>query len=241
MKTTKRISSFDLEEGALVSGSYVVEQRLGEGWEGEVYRVRERHTGIQRALKLFFPQRNRRNATLRRYAKQLEKLRRCELVIQYHHTDTLEIDGQSVACLVSELVQGPLLGDYLESLPNKRLPPFEALHLLYALAKGMEEIHLAREYHGDLHDRNVFVTREGIFFHPKVFDFYHRGKAKREHMQDDVVDMVRLLYDAVGGARTYRGQPDYIKSICCGLRNDLVRRRFPTVTHLRHFIETFPW
>lgn len=237
----KRISRFDLEEGTILAGTYVVEQRLGRGWEGEVYRVRERHTGIRRAVKLFFPQRNLRNVTLRRYAKKLEKLRRCEIVIKYHHTETVDYDGQSVACLVSELVEGPILSDYVASVAKQRLPPFEAVTLLHALAKGIEEIHLAREYHGDLHDQNVFIEREGIFFRPKVFDFFHRGKTKRSHMQDDVVDLARLLYDAVGGARAYRNQPHYIKDICCGLRNDLVRRRFPTVSHLRRYLESFPW
>ena len=237
---SKRIQRFDLEEGTRLD-KYVVEQALGRGWEGEVYRVRERQTGIRRAIKLFFPQRNVKNVTLRRYAKKLEKLRRCELVIQYHHTDSLEYEGQQVSCLVSELVEGPILADFLKGQPGQRLPPFEALHLLHALARGMEEIHLAREYHGDLHDGNVFIERQGIFFRPKVFDFFHRGKTKKSHMQDDVVDLARLLYDAVGGAAAYRRQPEYIKAICCGLRSDLVRRRFPTASHLRRYLESFPW
>src|SRR5690606_11756316 len=159
--------------------------------------------------------------TLRRYAKKLEKLRRCDLVVKYYHTETIDYDGHPVSCLVSELVEGPLLGDYLKQQPGRRLQTFAALHLLYALARGMEEIHLAREYHGDLHDLNVVVRREGIFFRPKVFDFFHRGKTTRDRQEDDVVDLVRILYDAVGGARLYRDQPAYIKTICCGLRNDL--------------------
>lgn len=235
------INRFGLEEGHLIAKTYRVEQLLGTGWEGEVYRVRERHTGIRRAVKLFFPNRNKNNVTLRRYAKKLEKLRRCDLVIQYHHTETIIFADQRVSCLVSELVEGPLLGDYVKSLPGRRMEPFEALTLVHALAKGMEEIHLAREYHGDLHDQNVFVEREGIFFRPKLFDFYHRGPTNRAAQQDDVTDVVRILYDATGGATAYRSQPDYIKAICRGLRNDLVRKRFPTASHLRRHLESFSW
>jgi hypothetical protein len=37
----------------VLAGKYVVEGLLGSGWEGEVYRVTERSTGIKRAMKLF--------------------------------------------------------------------------------------------------------------------------------------------------------------------------------------------
>ena len=47
---------------------------LGAGWEGEVYLVRERGTGIERTVKIFFPRRNPRDRTLRFYARKLHKL-----------------------------------------------------------------------------------------------------------------------------------------------------------------------
>jgi serine/threonine protein kinase len=238
---SRRITHFALEEGSLLAGKLVVEEMLGHGWEGEVYQVRERHTGIRRAAKLFFPQRNPRNVTVRRYAKKLNKLRRCELVIQYHHTEVIEHEDQEVTCLVSELVEGQLLCDVVKAYRSGRMPPFEALHLTYALARGLEEIHLAKEYHGDLHDKNVLVRRQGIFFRPRLVDFYNHGAVKRRHQQNDVVDLVRLLFDAVGGAARYHLQPEAIKAICCGRRNDLVRRRFPTASHLRRYLESFSW
>lgn len=237
----KRISQFHFNEGRVIADKYVVEERLGGGWEGEVYRVRERHTGIQRALKLFFPHRNPRNRTLRRHAKKLDKLRRCEFVIQYHSTETVPFEGHDVACLVSELVEGHLLSDFVANQPARRLSPFEGLHLTYALARGLEEIHLAKEYHGDIHDGNVMVTREGVFFRPRLVDFFNRGPLSRQRLQDDVVDIVRLLYDMVGGAKHYRSQPAPVKAICRGLRNDLVRRAFPTASHLRRHLESFSW
>ena len=56
---------------------------LGSGWEGEVYLVRELVTGIERAAKLFFPNRNPNNRVATAYAKKLYKLRACEALIQY--------------------------------------------------------------------------------------------------------------------------------------------------------------
>ncbi len=81
----KKIESFDLHAGRVIGGKYVVDGRLGGGWEGEVYKVLERKTGAWRAAKLFFPQRNLGDRAVTFYAKKLERLRKCPIVIQYHH------------------------------------------------------------------------------------------------------------------------------------------------------------
>lgn len=52
------IKSFALASGEILAGKYEVRMRLGRGWEGEVYQIRELATGIDRAAKLFFPRRN---------------------------------------------------------------------------------------------------------------------------------------------------------------------------------------
>jgi hypothetical protein len=121
------------------------------------------------------------------------------------------------------------------------MTPFEALHLVHALSEGVEEIHLRGEYHGDLHDENVLVRRKGVFFDLKVVDFYHWGRPTAAHLREDVIDIVRLLYDAVGGRRHYASQPPEIKGICKGLRRDLIGRAFPTASHLREYLESFSW
>ena len=235
------IESFSLQPGRRIGGKYIVDVKLGSGWEGEVYKVVETRTGIHRAAKLFYPKRNVADRAVRFYAKKLERLRRCPIVIQYHHSESLQYRGVPITCLISDFVEGELLSDFVARQPGKRLRPFEALHLTYALARGVEEIHKVREYHGDLHDSNVLVKRQGIFFDVKIVDFFHWGPPTAAHLRDDVADLVRLLYDAVGGARWYASQPPEIKSVCRGLRRDLIRRVFPTARHLREHLETFTW
>jgi hypothetical protein len=61
-----RSFAFDLEPGQKLGTSYRVEEFLGAGWEGEVYRVVEVPTGISRAAKLFYPRRNPFNRTVKR-------------------------------------------------------------------------------------------------------------------------------------------------------------------------------
>jgi serine/threonine protein kinase len=175
------------------------------------------------------------------YAKKLERLRKCSIVIQYHHSEAIRYRGVPITCLISEYVEGELLSNFVTRQPGKRLHPFEALHLTYALVRGLEAIHAVREYHGDLHDTNVLVSRVGILFDVRVVDFYHWGAPTAAHRFDDVADLIRLLYDAVGGRGRYASQPPVIKNICRGLRKDLIRRSFPTARHLREHLESFSW
>jgi hypothetical protein len=236
-----RIDSFAFQPGRVIAGKYVVEGLLGRGWEGEVYRVVESKTGIPRAAKLFYPHRNAHDRRVRLYARKLDRLRRCPIVIQYHHSETIRFRRRPVTCLISELVEGELLARFLARQPRKRLAAFEALHLTHAMACGLEQIHRRRDYHGDVHDKNILIQRRGINFDVKLLDFYHWGPSSAANIAEDVNQLVRILYDAVGGRRHYASQPSQIKRVCCGLKRSLVRRKFPTAAHLRVYLETFDW
>lgn len=240
-KTPRRIDAFNLREGRALAGKYRIEGLLGTGWEGEVYKVVETKTGIPRAAKIFFPQRNARDRAVTFYAKKLDRLRKCPIVIQYHHSESIRYRGLVLTCLISEFVEGELLCDFVRRQRGRRMQPFEALHLLHALAVGLEQIHAVKEYHGDLHDGNVLVKRIGIGFEVKLVDFFHLGASSTSRLRDDVIDLIRLLYDAVGGKAHYDKQPPEIKAICCGLRHGLILKKFPTVRDLRQYLESFAW
>lgn len=236
-----RIDSFDLHHGRVLAGKYVVERKLGGGLEGEAYEVTERRTGVRRAAKLFFPQENVRDKAVQFHAKKLDRLTPCSVVVQYHHIETITFKRQPVTCLISQFVEGQLLEDLVASQPGKRMTPFEAMHLLYALAMGVEEIHDLKEYHGDLHDNNILVVRRGVNFDVKIVDLYDRGRASSQQIQADVFDLVRILYDALGGRKRYASQPPEIRAICRGLRKDLISQSFRDAGDLRAYLETFSW
>ena len=236
-----RIQHFELAPGRVIGGKYVVEGRLGGGGEGEVYKVVERRTGASRAAKLFFPQRNRGDRALRYYAQKLERLRGCPLIITYHHSETHRWRGHQISVLISEFVEGELLEQFIRKQRGRRLPVFEALHLLHGLAGGVERIHELREYHGDLHSENVLVQRRGIGFDLKLVDLFDQGKATRFNIREDVVDLVRMFRDCLGGAKAYAKLPPEAKGIIRGMRRDLLAKSFPTAGHLRRHLETFSW
>lgn len=227
--------------GRVIARRYEVVSLLGAGWEGEVYKVRERGSGIERAAKLFFPQRNPKNRTARRYANKLHKLRDCPIVIQYLMEEFLTVKGVEVTALISEFVEGQMLSEFLRRQRGARLNPFQAAHLLHSLTIGLESIHRQREYHGDLHAENIIVRRYGLKFELKVLDFIHHSAPKRENIQDDICDLVKIFYDSLGGQRFYAKQPPEVKEICCGLRRSLILKKFPRVSQLRSHLETMEW
>ena len=232
---------FRLRRGRVIGGKYVVEEPLGMGWEGEVYRVTERTTGATRAIKLFHPQRNPRDRRIKRYARKLEKLRDCPILTQYHHTEQVRVGKERLTCLVSEFVRGQMLPDYVKGHPGQRLEPFRALHLIHTLASGLAQIHAQGEYHGDLHAENILVRPRGIFFDVKVLDLYDWSGQASEARRDDVVDLVRILFDITGGRARYASQPQEVKEIVRGLRRGLILERFSSMNRLRIWLESFAW
>lgn len=236
-----RLNTFDFRPGRVLAGKFEVISRIGAGWEGEVYRVRERATGIERAAKFFFPQRNPGDRILRFYAKKLHKLRHCPLLIQYHTRETIYFGDVAVSFLVSEFVEGELLSEFVRRHPGRRLHTFEALHVLHALAVGMQPVHLLKDYHGDLHTDNIIIKRFGIGYDIKLVDLFNAGTPSAARIHNDVVELVRIFYDMLGGRKHYANQPRVAKDICNGLRKNLILRKFRNAGRLRGYIENLGW
>jgi len=237
----KRIDSFNLATGRILARKYEIIALLGAGWEGEVYLIRELTTGIERTAKLFFPQRNLKDKSAKFYAKKLHDLRHCPITIQYSSQEVITIKGEQVTLLISEYVEGELLSQFITRQPGKRLQSFQAIHLLYALTRGMECIHSMGEYHGDLHSDNIIVQRYGLKFNLKLVDLFHLGAPRKEYIHTDTVDMIHILYEALGGQKHYAKQPGEIKAIINGLKRSLILKKFRNATQLRQNLETMQW
>lgn len=235
------ITTFGFETGDIIAKKYEIISYIGGGWEGEVFRIRELKTQIEKAAKIFYPKRNIRNRATTRYAKKLHKLRSCPILIQYHTIETIEYKGVKVIAFISEFVEGELLTNYLKRFRGKVLPVYQGIHLLHALTVGLESIHQLGEYHGDLHMDNVIVQRLGLRFDLKLLDLFHQGKASKDNFQNDILDIIRIFYDAIGGQKRYSSHPKFVRSICCGLKRTLILKKFKTASQLRMHLESNDW
>src|SRR3954463_8415279 len=163
-RPSKKPKRFDFPTGKSVAGKYMIERPLGSGWEGGVYSIVERVTGSRRAAKFYYPHRDPLGKAAISYARKLDALRHCPILMQYHHQEQAYVRQKKVTVVISELVEGQKLSTFLKSQPTERLSTFEALHVLYGLAKGIAPIPARGEYHGDIHDDNIMIRRQGIGF-----------------------------------------------------------------------------
>lgn len=230
-----------LAPGRRLGSRYRVESLIGQGSEGAVYSVIDNATGIRRAAKLFRPHADRRGRLSTRHVQKLNRLRYCGIVLQYLHSETVRIKGDTLTALVSELCEGVPLQQFIECQPSKRMNTFMALNLFQSLVEGIEEVHLAGEYHADVHTENIMVQPRGVGFELKLIDFYEWGKTTRPKQQQDILDAVRVLYDMLGGRRVYARLPDEVKHICAGLQTKHILKRFPTMAALNGYLTTFEW
>ena len=234
-------SYFNLQPGRVIAKKYEVVSLLGTGWEGEVYKILELDTNIERAAKIFYSERNHKERAVKFYARQLHKLRNCPILIQYHTKEMFTFNKVLTTMLISEFVEGVLLSEFIQQLPGKRMSAFEGLHLLYALTRGVEQIHGLNEYHGDLHSGNVIINKYGLEFDLKLMDLFLQTDSKRERQNDDIVGLIHIMYEALGGQKHYAKQSDVIKYLCCGLKSSLILKKFRTIGQLRLHIETMTW
>ena len=234
-------SHFNLRPGLTLGRNYYVVEFLGSGWEGEVYKVEERRTGILRAAKIFYDHRRLRPAELKRYTRKLHNLRGCPIITQYHHRDIARVRGRQVEILVSDFAEGALLSTYLNQQPGKRLVPFEALHLIHSLALGVEQIHFLGEYHGDIHTDNILVSKRGLGFEVHLIDFLDLGRSTREKIRIDVFDLIGVLHELVGGKSGYRRCGREIRGLVMGRKHSLISKKFRKAGQLRLAMENLEW
>jgi tRNA A-37 threonylcarbamoyl transferase component Bud32 len=241
MYRPSKVKRFDFPPGRTVAGKYVIERPLGSGWEGEVYVITEKLTGISRAAKFYYPHRDPTGKAAIAYARKLDALRHCPILMQYHHQEIAVVRKKKVTVVISELVEGEKLSEFMARQPRHRLPTFEALNVLHVLTRGIAPIHARGEYHGDIHDDNIMIRRMGVTFDVKLLDFFDLGKPTRGKIHKDVLNLIEVFQIIVGGRENYARQPKVVKDIIRGGKDSLILQRFQSAGDIQRHLENLKW
>jgi len=156
------VSAGALAPGARL-GAYVVEQLLGRGGMGEVYRARDANLGRDVAIKVLPPMFTADRERLARFAREARVL----ASLNHPHIGAIYgvEDADGMQALVLELIEGETLAD---RLARGAIPTGEALSIARQIAQALEAAHEKGIVHRDLKPANIKITPAGTV---KVLDF----------------------------------------------------------------------
>ena len=142
---------------------YRVDERLGAGGMGEVYRARDLKLDRDVALKVLPENALADEAARSRFRKEAHALSRLS---HPHVAHLLDFDSENgTDFLVMELVAGSSLEQALQQGP---LPEKDVLRLGSQLARGLHAAHERGVVHRDLKPSNLHLTEDGLL---KILDF----------------------------------------------------------------------
>lgn len=145
-------------------GFYQIEERLGAGGMGVVYRARDTQLGRTVALKLLSSQLGREQDLLTRFRNEAQIQAR----LTGRHIVTLHtiVQSPSGLALVMEYVEGRTLARQLAR--HGPLAAGQALRIFDHALRGVAQAHRLGIIHGDLKPGNIFLGRDGEI---KLMDF----------------------------------------------------------------------
>ena len=144
-------------------GPYEIQDRLGEGGMGVVYRARDPRLGRTVALKVLPTAYAADDERVRRFAQEAKAAGSLSHPAILAVFDVGVLDG--VPFMVSELLEGETLR---ERLTRGFLPPSKAVDYAVQIADGLAAAHDKGIVHRDLKPENLFLTGEGRV---KILDF----------------------------------------------------------------------
>ncbi len=154
-------------EKASVTGQtilhYDVAEKLGEGGMGVVYKALDRRLERTVAIKVL-PTEVAANAQRKR--RFMNEARAASALSHPNIVTIYDIASEQGAdYLVMEYIEGPTLGELLESGPLK---PSRAMHYAVQMADGLAKAHGAGIVHRDLKPANIMITGDDVV---KIMDF----------------------------------------------------------------------
>jgi serine/threonine-protein kinase len=153
--------------GQPIGSRYELDEQLGRGAFGTVWRGRVRETGEAIAVKLLLEELAQDPDVVTRFLRErtaLVNLRHRSLVA----IRDLVVEGDVLA-LVMQLVEGPDLRVYLRG--RGTLGPEEAALLVADVADALSVAHAAKIIHRDVKPANVLLLPEAGGFRPLLTDF----------------------------------------------------------------------
>jgi eukaryotic-like serine/threonine-protein kinase len=155
------------KSGRILAGRYQLEQRLGEGGMGSIWRAQHLVLAAPVAVKLLDPEIAGDADTIARFMREAQS---AATLRSPHVVQIIDygMDG-SVPFMVMELLEGETLADRIKHVV--RLNAAEAVRIITQVARAVQRAHDAGIVHRDLKPENVFLVHNQDEDVAKVLDF----------------------------------------------------------------------
>jgi serine/threonine protein kinase len=155
--------------GAVIAGRYVIQERIGHGASGTIYRGE--HTTLHRkvAVKVLHEELSRDELAIERFRRAATTVSEVDNdhIVAIHDFGRTD-DGRLY--LAMELLEGETLHEVLER--ERHLPIDRVVDILTQLGEALMEAHAMGYIHRDLRPRNIFLSRRrGQSNYVKILDF----------------------------------------------------------------------
>jgi tRNA A-37 threonylcarbamoyl transferase component Bud32/tetratricopeptide (TPR) repeat protein len=155
--------------GKVVGGRYLIQELLGQGGSGTVYRAQ--HVGLKRlvAIKLLHHHLSNDEAAIERFRREATTVASIENDHIIDVSDFGKADDDRFY-MVMELLEGKTLDQLVEE--EGLVDPKTAVDIVLQVGDGLVEAHAIGYVHRDLRPRNIFLTRKrGRDDFVKLLDF----------------------------------------------------------------------
>jgi serine/threonine-protein kinase len=213
--------------GRTIGGRYLVEEKVGEGGMGTVYRARHEVVGRDVAIKFLSPELATDRAHRTRFLREARAANR----INHEHiidiTDFGETDD-GLVYLVMEFLVGTPINDVIRSGP---IDPMRVLRIALQAARALGRAHELDVVHRDIKPENVYllhgyegdfvkildfglahmkgelrVTATGIVFGTPEYMAPEQAKGKAPTASADLYSLGCMLYEMLTGQLPFEGQ-----------------------------------
>jgi serine/threonine-protein kinase len=217
--------------GTVFASNYVVEEKIGEGGMGVVYRVKTLDVGRTLALKMLHERFTGNPSAVKRFERE------AKVASRLNHPNTISIldfghTTAGLSYLVMEFLHGKGLG---QLLAKETFHLARSIHIMRQILSALEAAHALGIVHRDLKPGNIFLlSNTSVPDHVKVLDFgiahsrraddiervtrtgmvcgtpeYMSPEQARGHETDarsDIYTAGVVFYELITGRRPFEGQ-----------------------------------
>lgn len=204
-----------IHAGRTIAGKYRLDERIGAGGMGEVYRGEHLALHMPVAIKVLHGHRAADPDIVRRFYRE------ARASAQLNHPHVVRVldfgnEGDALPYLVMEWLEGMTLQAYLKIF-EAMLPLKEVYETLFQILSAFEAAHAHGIIHRDVKPENMFVTEVAGVKTLKILDF---GLAHVEVSREEDAGPTLTKPDALAGTPEYMS-PEQCYSLSVGPESDI--------------------